>query len=70
MIDQEIQIKEIGNNNYCIILMNYLEMNERKAQINQYNILIDNFNTLVDEKNRLGNEYNFFIKRLLLISRV
>ena len=62
MIDQETQIEEIRNNNYCIILMNYLEVNKQKAQMNQNNIFIDDFNTLVDEKNRLGNEYNFFNK--------
>ena len=50
MINQETQIEEIRNNNYHIILMNYLEVNERKAQrkaqINEYNRLVDNFNTL------------------------
>ena len=60
MIDQETQIEEIRNNNYCIILMNYLEVNKQKAQMNQNNIFIDDFNTLVDEKNRLDDKYNFF----------
>ena len=43
MIDQETQI------DYHIILMNYSEVNERKAQINEYNRLVDDFNTSDDK---------------------
>ena len=34
MIDQITQIEDIRNEKHCITLMNYLEMNERKAQMN------------------------------------
>ena len=60
MIDQVTQIENIGNENHCITLINYLEMNKRRAQMNHKNILIDDCNIVIDENNRVVNEYKIF----------
>ena len=59
--------EDIGNVNHCITLMNYLDINEWKAQRNSNNILIDDYNRVVDEYKIFHDEAKTYIKTLLAL---
>ena len=48
-LEQEAEVDELGNINHCIILLNYLEVNERKAQKNTINNLLVKHNSFKEE---------------------
>ena len=55
-MDQEAQIEELENIHHCIQLLNYLEVNERKAQMKHNTMLIERCNRKVLEYKNLYGE--------------
>ena len=48
-IEQESQTEDLSNTNHYILLLNYLEVNERKALRNNFNKIIDEHSIFRDE---------------------
>ena len=65
MIDQETQVEGIENNTHYIILMNYLEVDERKAWMKENGKSINDFNSLVEEYKKFREEALNHVKTLL-----
>ena len=56
-MDQESLTEEFRNTNHCIVLLNYLEVNERKAQMKQNKTLIERCNEKELEYNEVAHYY-------------